>query len=357
MNSYPPASFGPSQPGQTPPVVKRKPLSFWLALLFGACTLLGGGVILVLMLTMGSLASVTSGGSREGFQEKVVEGRGRAKIAWIPIHGAIMRQEDGGGFFHVPDPVDRAIKCLEQAADDADVKAVVLDVDSPGGGVTESDQIHHAVLKVKEAGKPVLVLMGNLAASGGYYVSAPADVIMAHPTTVTGSIGVIAQLLNVEELVQKIGVRPVTIKSGAHKDLGSMTRPMTEEERQIFQALIDDMYGKFCGIVLDGRSAVKLPGGAPFTEAHLRRIADGRIYTATQALELGLVDAIGYRDDVLVRARQMAGVKDARVIEYFHQPSLGDLLGARLPVSPLAGAGPAIRQALTPRFLFLWTGA
>jgi protease-4 len=198
--------------------------------------------------------------------------------------------------------------------------------------------------------------MGNVAASGGYYLSAPADLIMAHPTTVTGSIGVIGQLMNVEALAQKIGVQIETFKSGAHKDLGSMTRPMSVEERRIFQELIDAMFGKFLDVVMAGRGSVTLPDRSAFTEAHLRRIADGRIYTADQALANGLVDRIGYREDAIAQARQMAGLAQARVVEYSRQPSVLDLFSARA-----GGGGVTINlprtwlESASPRLLYLWT--
>ena len=354
---YPPASF-PSQPSPQPPVVKRKPLSFWLALFFGACSVLGGIVILVMFLGMGALGVASHGGAKDAFQEQVVEGSGKAKVAWIPVHGVIMHQE-AGGLFAPPDPIDKIIKTVNQAADDDDVKVLVLDVDSPGGGVTESDQIHHAILQAKGKGKKVVALMGDTAASGGYYVSAPADRILAHPTTITGSIGVIFHLVNARELMQKIGLKEEVIKSGKMKDIGSMSRDMTPEETAVLQGTIDEMYGKFLAVVLDGRRHVVLPGEEKlaFTEEHLRRIADGRIYTADQAVANGLVDALGYRDDALAEARKLAGAEDVTVIEYIHRGGLAELLNARLGApSPLVSMDrKAWAEVLSPRFLYLWS--
>ena len=353
--AYPPASFGPSAQQPAPPAVTRKPLSFWLALFFAACTGLAALVILFLFVGIGSMGGMGSS-SAQAFQEKVVEGSGRDKIAWISIHGVLIQQEQQG-LFAAPDLIESTLQALAQAGEDPQVKAVILDVDSPGGGITESDLIHHAVEKLKkDHGKKVVSLMGNVAASGGYYLSAPADLIMAHPTTVTGSIGVIGQFMNVEELAQKVGVRIETFKSGTHKDLGSMTRPMSEEERRIFQELIDGMYGKFLDVVLAGRGGVSLPDGSAFTQAHLRRIADGRIYTADQALANGLVDRIGYREDAIAQARQLAGLAQARVVEYSRHPSVLDLFSARAGTGGvtihLPGSG---LESASPRLLYLWT--
>ena len=353
-NPYPPASFSPAPGTPPPPAVKRKPLSFWLALFFGGCSVLAALVILVMFLAMGSAPGLGPKGP-EAFQEQAVEGSGRDRIVWLPIHGVLMHAE-AGGFFPQADLIDRTIQALKQAGEDPHVKAVVLDVDSPGGGVTESDQIHHAVERLqKEHGKRVVVLMGDVAASGGYYLSAGADRILAHPTTITGSIGVISQFMNYEGLFEKIGLKSETVKSVKFKDIGNATRPMTAEDRALFQSLVDNMHKKFAGIVLDGRAHVRLPDGRAFDADHVKAVADGRIYTADEALANGLIDEIGYKEDALAAAR--SGLKDATVVEYVRRPNLFDLLGARssVPVPAVSLDLKSVREILSPRLLFLWT--
>jgi protease-4 len=217
---------------------------------------------------------------------------------------------------------DQIVEHLEQAQKDSLVKAIVLRVNSPGGSVVASDEIYQKMLEVE---KPIVVSMGELAASGGYYISAPADVIMANPATLTGSIGVITQITNLEELMEKIGVEVVVIKSGIHKDEGSPFREMTEEEKAIWQAIIDEVYGQFVTIVAEGRD---LP------EEEVREIADGRVYTGKQAMELGLVDELGNLPEAIDRAAELGGIEgEPRLVEYHRPPTLFETFFGSL-VSP-----------------------
>jgi protease-4 len=192
---------------------------------------------------------------------------------------------------------------LEQAADPA-IKAIVVRVNSPGGGVVASDEIYHALLDFE---KPVVIWMGDMAASGGYYISCGGDYVFAHPDTLTGSIGVISQFLNVEELMEKIGVDAVVITSGPSKDTGSLFREMTEEEQALWRAIIDEVYEGFVEIVAQARDL-------PLED--VRELADGRVYTGRQALELGLVDAVGTPDDAIAKAAELGGIEgEPHVIE------------------------------------------
>jgi protease-4 len=244
-------------------------------------------------------------------------------VAIVRVEGAILSGSppvsplgDGGAYS------DQIVEHLEQAQEDASVKAIVLRVNSPGGSVVASDEIYQKMLEVE---KPIVVSMGELAASGGYYVSAPADVIMANPATLTGSIGVITQVPNLEELMEKIGVEVVVIKSGIHKDEGSPFREMTEEEEAIWQAIIDEAYGQFVAIVAEGRD---LP------EEKVREIADGRIYTGKQAMELGLVDELGNLPEAIDRAAELGGIEgEPRLVEYHRPPTLFETFFGSL-VSP-----------------------
>jgi protease-4 len=206
---------------------------------------------------------------------------------------------------------EQIVEHLERAQEDRSVKAIVLRVNSPGGSVVASDEIYQKMLEME---KPVVVSMGEVAASGGYYISAPADVIMANPATLTGSIGVIAQMTNLEELMDKIGVEVVVIKSGIHKDEGSPFREMTEEEKAIWQAIIGETYDQFVAIVAEGRD---LP------EDKVREIADGRVYTGKQAMELGLVDELGNLPEAIDRAAELGGIEgEPRLVEYRRPPTL-----------------------------------
>jgi protease-4 len=210
---------------------------------------------------------------------------------------------------------DQIIEHLKQAQKDSSVKAIVLRVNSPGGSVVASDEIYQQILKVD---KPVVVSMGELAASGGYYISAPADLIVANPATLTGSIGVITEIPNLEDLLKKIGVEVVVIKSGLHKDEGSPFREMTEEEKAIWQAIIDEAYGQFVAIVAEGRN---LP------EEKVRETADGRVYTGKQAMELGLVDELGNLPEAIDRAAELGGIEgEPRLVEYHRPPTLFESL-------------------------------
>jgi protease-4 len=238
---------------------------------------------------------------------------------------------------------------LKKAADDPDVRALVVRINSPGGTVTAADIMYRELESWKRATKrPVVAVMLDIGASGGYYVALAADTIVAHPTSVTGSIGVIMVSLNAEGLMQKLGLSAATIKSGERKDMGSPFRTLTDEERGIFQSVIDSLHAQFVAKLVESRKLSPDAAGA---------IADGRIYTAQQALERGLVDRIGYMPDAIEAARRAAGVDEARVVVY-HRPreyratyyaraqaaAAGDVQLAQL--ATMLGAG--------PRFLYLW---
>jgi protease-4 len=266
------------------------------------------GVVIILVIGacagMAVLVSLATTGGRMGLGEAV---------AVVRVEGVILSGSppvspfggEGGAYS------DQIIEHLEQAQKDTSVKAVVLRINSPGGSVVASDEIYQQMLKME---KPIVVSMGELAASGGYYISAPADLIVANPATLTGSIGVITQVPNLEELMEKIGVEVVVIKSGIHKDEGSLFREMTEEEEAIWQAIIDEAYGQFVAIVAEGRG---------LSEEKVREIADGRVYTGKQAMELGLVDDLGNLPEAIDRAAELGGIEgEPRLVEYHRPPTL-----------------------------------
>lgn len=243
--------------------------------------------------------------------EKVIGGEGDAKVLLIDISGVITDADRDKGLFSTKQNMTARIKEeLDRASVDEDVKAVILRIDSPGGAVTTSDIIAHEIKKFKDRKKiPVIAELMDVAASGGYYIAVASDRIIAHPTTVTGSIGVVAFSVNASGLLEKVGIANQTIKSGDKKDIGSPLRPMTADERIILQSIIDDLYERFLDIVMDGRKG-------SFTRDELKTIADGRVFTARQALDLKLIDEIGYLDDAVEAAKSRAGIKEARLITY-----------------------------------------
>ncbi len=281
----------------------------------------------------------------------LVPGPAKEKVLMIDVDGMISAALETGFLSREKSLVARVFERLERAARDPLVKAVILRIDTPGGEVTASDIVYHEILRFKErTGRPVVGLMMSVAASGGYYVASACDVIVAHPTTLTGSIGVISVFPSVEGLMTKVGVKVSVVKSGPSKDSGSPFRDMTEEEREIFQGIIDEYYEGFLAVVARGREG-------KVAEADLRAAADGRVFTAPQALKLGLVDALGYFEDAFGKARELAGLKSAKLVSYTYFPKtktnvyagrLGDFapLDAKVVESMLA--------ALKTGFYYLW---
>jgi protease-4 len=195
------------------------------------------------------------------------------KIAVVPVEGVISSEL-----------AEKTVRQLAKYGDDPTIKAMVLRIDSPGGGVASAQEIYAAVKRIRDDGKLVVASLGSLAASGGYYVACATERIFANPGTITGSIGVIVQLANVEELLQKFGISSTAITSGPFKDSGNPTRPLRPEDREVFQTLVNDVYQQFVEAVAQGRN---------LTVPQVLQIADGRIYTGRQAKELNLVDDLG----------------------------------------------------------------
>jgi protease-4 len=204
---------------------------------------------------------------------------------------------------------------LEAAEADPSVKAIVLRVDSPGGGVTGAAQIYEALLEVN---KPVVVSMAATAASGGYYVSAPADYIFARPDTLTGSIGVISTFINAQEFLDELGVEATIIASGDNKDFGSFFNELSPEQEEIWRTITDELFDEFVRVIVDGRN---------MSEAAVRELADGRVYSGQQALANGLVDELGDLDEAVRKAADLGGISgDPRIVEYERIPSFQELL-------------------------------
>lgn len=242
------------------------------------------------------------------FQEKLIEGEGEDKVVLIRAEGVLydVPADELSGRAGIV-PIERVVRQFNQAEADGQVKAVIVLINSPGGTVTASQTIAEKIAEFKKSGKKVIVLMREVAASGGYFIATPADKIVANGSTITGSIGVIVQTANLEKLYQKIGYQPITFKAGRLKDIGSSDRPITEEERQIIQQLIDEEHEVFKKFVAEGR---KLGG------EKINQLADGRIFSGRQAKELGLVDDLGNLSKAIELAKKEAGMEKASIVEY-----------------------------------------
>jgi protease IV len=308
----------------------------------------------LVVLTGCSVVSVDLTPRIRPLEEQTVEGRGDAKILMMDVSGFITDEPPSTGLGLGPSSprvplLVRVREELKKATDDKDVRALVVRLNTPGGTVTASDIIYRELMLFRERTKvPVIAIMMDVAASGGYYIALAADTILAHPTTVTGSIGTILVTANVEGLMQKLGVAANTIKSAEHKDMGSPFRTLTPEERRIFQSVIDELQRQFVAKVVERRG---IAGEAA------RALADGRIYTAPQALGHRLVDGIGYVPDAIDAARRAAAVADAKVIVYKRPREYRATYYAQAKTE--AGALEGVAQfaaaaGVGPKFLYLW---
>lgn len=290
--------------------------------------------------------------SSQKFEEEVVEEGTGNKIAVLELDGVIQNTSTAsllntGGYNH-----ERFLEMLEAAGEDSSVDGIILRVNTPGGGVVESDEIHDKIVQIKEEhDKPVYVSMGNTAASGGYYISAPADKIVAHSATLTGSIGVIMESFNFAEFADKHGIKFNTIKSGEFKDIMSQSRKMTDEERKILQTMIDNLYGDFVEVIVDGRD---------MSESKVRELGDGRVYTGEQAKNNGLVDALGSLTDTIAIMKEDNGWGNAKVIEYKKGIEINEFLGGTLQgmfkgQTELFGIKELLRESNGPRAMYLYS--
>lgn len=252
------------------------------------------------------------------FTQKITTGE---KVGLIRIEGVILDST------HIIDEI-------KKYSEDSSIKAVVLRVNSPGGAVAPAQEIYKEIIKLKKL-KKVVVSMGALAASGGYYVACPADKIVANPGTLTGSIGVIMEIPNFEGLLKKIGVETQVIKSGKHKDIASPFKSMSPEERKILQSVLDDVHEQFISAVSDSR-------GIEFDE--IKKLADGRIFTGKKAKELGLVDALGNLEDAIKLAGQISGIKgEPQVVTKKKKFSFWNILSDGFPKELIKDSFPTIK--------------
>ena len=326
---------------------RRRLLAFTLAL----------AVVLALAGCITVNAPLSSAGD-PGLHETTISGGGADKILWLPVTGFISShpQSSAFGLVHNDSVLTQVERSLDKAADDDAIKAVILRIDSPGGTVAASDEIYHRITAFHQAtGKPVIASLGGVAASGGYYIAMAADEVIAQPTTITGSIGVIIVNVNAAGLLDKLGLRDASVTSGVHKDLLSPLRPPRPDEQAIVDDVVDALFQRFVGVVRTSR-------GARLDRDQLATITDGRIFSATAAQRLGLVDAIAHRDEVVTRAERRIGASDARLVRYYRGKRAPDTLSAGAAAGTHGASASLVSQlaestltdATTP--LYLWRG-
>lgn len=291
------------------------------------------------------------GGGRGEMQETVIQGDSGPKILLLDIDGEITDADASGvlGWVLAEGTVSRVRDELDLAESKGDIAAILLRIDSPGGSPTASDAVFRQLVRFKqEHGVPVHAQLMATAASGGYYVAMASDRLIASPTSITGSIGVIMLGVNLSGLMDKIGVDNQTITSGPYKDAGSFLRPMRPEERAQLQTVVDDLYARFLTVVQAGRPALD--------EARLRELADGRIYSAPQALRLGLVDEIGDLEDTIEALRRQLGAEEVRVVSYHRRREGPSNIYSRTAVRAPIEIEPDAASRLWPRqgFYYLW---
>lgn len=258
--------------------------------------------------------------------------RTKDKVALIDVSGMILNARIPGLLSDGENPVSVFHEELRHAARDKHVEAIILRLNTPGGAVAASDMMYRDVLEFKEkTGKPVVVVMMDVAASGGYYLACAGDHLIAYPSTVTASIGVIFQTISLQPALSSIGITTEAITSGPNKDAGSPLSALTDGHRAVYQEMVDTFYADFTGIVKQARPDI--------SESHFKEVTDGRVVTGRRALEVGLVDELGDLDDGFAKAKELAGVSDASLIRY-HRPL--DYVG-----SPYAKSGEAMPAAST----------
>lgn len=348
-NASPPptAAVPPVQPAPQPARERRR---------FSFARIIAGflGLLLVLSVLMNAyLLVIVSVQMSAGLSSNtLLEGEEEQTVAVWTVDGVI----DG-------DQVAAFRRFGDMVRTSEDVRAVVLRINSPGGGVSASDQIHREVVRMQQAGKPVVVSMGGVAASGGYYISAPADEILAEPTTITGSIGVLAAWPIIDGTLEKIGAKYIVLKSEhaeKWKDSISPLHEPSEEQRAHLYEMLDDMQARFEKVVVDGRGGKLLPlEGAPAVEPDRRPAPkyaafNGKTFGTDEAVELGLVDDLGYVEDAFDRAAKLAGLEQPHIVQYYKRPPLLQQLGFESPRMGLEITVESLEEMQTPRVLYMW---
>jgi len=333
-----PAGSVPQTAGRPP--ARKTGLRILAAILFILLAISVVGNLILFFVTVG-LADGGSGGGSTRVMEQVIKSGSRDKVAILPASGTVDEQM-----------VERVRRCIVAIREDSNIKAVVLEVDSPGGSITASDEIHHMLMDLKAKNSVELtVAMRGLAASGGYYISMPADTIYAQPTTITGSIGVIWPAFEVTGLLEKIGVKPeiITSDQATFKDMASPFKKFTPEDVAYIKGLVNQAHEKFKGIVKDGRgSKLTVP---------LDEVTIGRVWTADDAKKMGLIDEIAYLEDACAKTAAAAGVPNATIVRLKERTGIMAALmegsshmgGGKIEISPKL-----IYEMQTPKMEYRW---
>jgi protease IV len=340
MADFPPPIPAGNQPGTTTmvPVLVQQPRSWFRTLLFWG---MGLALFFSVLLNLGLMGMVaTYFGGVEGPEEKFSRGSTTSvdKIAILKATGTIMPPFSG-----------RLIKAIQKATTDDAVKAVLLRIESPGGLVADSHQIYHK-LKQLSAKKPVVVSFGSLAASGGYYIAmggGPKAKIFAEPITWTGSIGVIIPHFEASELASKVGVKSEPLKTGEFKDTLSPFKPLSDNERKLWGEIIGQSFDRFVNIIDENRDTLN--------REQILTLATGQIFTADDAVKNGLVDAIGFEDEAFAEALKLAGLKEARGVEYSHPTTFIDILTASMRAQSPESRLAAWLEAGVPREMYYFS--
>jgi protease-4 len=273
------------------------------------------------------------------------------KIALIEVDGLLLNQNQTGPYALGDNPVSLFKEKLAAAAACADVRAVVLRINSPGGGVVASDLMWKEVQNFRaQTGRPVVACLLEVGTGGAYYLATAVDLIVAHPMALTGGIGVIWNSYNLKDLMAQYNILPQPIKAGDNIDMGSSSGPLPREVRQLLQAMADEFHERFKAVVRQARPAVDSAGDTVF---------DGRVFTATQALKRGLIDRVGYLEDAVAVAREAAGAPDARVVTFHRRNDPARSPYAVTPNTPLQNGAlpiilPGLERSRLPTFLYLW---
>ncbi len=313
-------------------------------------------LLLVFSLSVLSGCAVSLLPETKPLEEKVLEGEGKPKILLVDLDGVISFKDetDGLKLKSRPSKVSFFREALLKAEADSDIAGVIVRINSPGGTVSASDTIYHEIMRFKEKRRiPVHAYIMELGASGGYYVAAASDRIIASPTAIAGSIGVIAMKFNIEGLLSKIGVSDETYKSGPKKDFWSPFRPSTAEEKKMLQDIIDKLYARFVEVVYANRKKL-------LTEGEVRTLADGRILTAGEALDARLIDQVAYLDETIDAMKKTLNIGKARVITYIRPRTFTSNIYSEMPQT-----GPQVINLISinaeelslfsgAQFMYLW---
>ena len=328
---------------------ERSTAGFWISIVLLSLFLLfsmalNAGLFLSLLLKSGTRSLQDKAlDEYPKLSEKWSSGKGDVKAVRITLEGVIMRSANEGLFSKRYDKIQSIKRQIKAAQNDASVRAILLELDSPGGAITPSDEIYHILsqFRASREDRRIIVHMRDLTASGAYYVAMAGDWLIAEPTTIVGSIGVIMQSLNWKGLGERLGLRDTTIKSGPNKDLLNPFHDVPQEQRALLQEIIDHMYHRFVGIVTEARG---------LEEGQVQELTDGRILSSEAALEYRLIDQIGYWDDVVAKCNELLETTDVKIVRYEHTPELFEWIAEfRAPLNWQSWFQPE-----PPRLMYLW---